>query len=176
MIIIGYRHTRPSPILLIIIVGVSFNSELHITTVHAIKDTNALQYMVGRFSTFRYDIQWLDLRTVRMRRDQWRHFNFFLVGQIFFYFSMPPNYWKIRKNSTLYVIIWRYSYFPSFFISFFFFFFSLFSLFSFFLSFFLFPWGGGGGGGGGDGPQPPQMTPLDVIIWMNIEHEWIWTL
>ena len=27
----------------------------------------------------------------------------------FFYFSMPLDYWKIGKNSTLYVVIWRYS-------------------------------------------------------------------
>ena len=40
---------------------------------------------------------------------QGRHFNFFLGGQIFLYFSMPPDYWKIGKNSTLYVVIWCYS-------------------------------------------------------------------
>ena len=32
---------------------------------------------------------------------QGRHFNFFLGAKIFFYFSMPPDYWKIGKNSTL---------------------------------------------------------------------------
>ena len=40
---------------------------------------------------------------------QGRHFNFFLGGQNFFKFSMPPDYWKNGKNSTLYVVIWRYS-------------------------------------------------------------------
>ena len=35
--------------------------------------------------------------------DQGCHFNFFLEGQIFLYFSMPPG--KIGKNSTLYVVI-----------------------------------------------------------------------
>ena len=30
-------------------------------------------------------------------------------GQNFLNFSMPPDYWKIGKNSTLYVVIWRYS-------------------------------------------------------------------
>ena len=42
---------------------------------------------------------------------QGRHFNFFLGGggAIFiFYFSMPPDHGKIGKNSTLYVVIWRY--------------------------------------------------------------------
>ena len=53
---------------------------------------------------------------------------------------MPPDYWKIVKNSTLYVVIWRYS--VPFFLSFFF---------LLFLSFFFL---------GGDGPSPPQMTPL----------------
>ena len=32
-------------------------------------------------------------------------FQLFLGGQIFLYFSMPPDYWKIGKNSTLYVVI-----------------------------------------------------------------------
>ena len=30
-------------------------------------------------------------------------------AKIFLNFSMPPDYWKIGKNSTLYVVIWRYS-------------------------------------------------------------------
>ena len=46
----------------------------------------------------------------KMCVKQGRHFNFFLGGaKIFLNFSMPPDYWKIGKNSTLYVVIWRYS-------------------------------------------------------------------
>jgi hypothetical protein len=30
-------------------------------------------------------------------------------GPIFLYFSVPPDYWKIVKNSPLYVVFWRYS-------------------------------------------------------------------
>jgi len=40
---------------------------------------------------------------------QGRHFNFSLRGQKICYFSMPPEFWKIGKNSTLNVVIWRYS-------------------------------------------------------------------
>ena len=65
-----------------------------------------------------------------------------------FYFSMPPDYWKIGKkqhfimysNLTLFIVI------VPFILSFF----SFLSFSCFFFLFFL----------GGDGPQPPQMTPL----------------
>ena len=30
-------------------------------------------------------------------------------GKFYFYFSMPPDYLKIGKTSTLYLVIWRYS-------------------------------------------------------------------
>ena len=30
-------------------------------------------------------------------------------GKLVSNFSMPPDYWNIEKNSTLYVVIWRYS-------------------------------------------------------------------
>ena len=32
-------------------------------------------------------------------------------GEFIFIFQLPPDYWKIGKNSTLYVrvVIWRYS-------------------------------------------------------------------
>ena len=76
-------------------------------------------------------------RDVIWGNAQGRHFNFFLGGaKKFFYFLMPPDYWKSGKNNASYVVIWRYLWFPSFF----FLFFSLFSFFSFFFSFFLFPW------------------------------------
>ena len=69
----------------------------------------------------------------------------------FFYFSISPDYWKIGKNSILYVTIWRYSY--SSLISFFLFssFFSFFLFSSCFL--FFFP---------SSPPPPPKMTPLIV--------------
>jgi len=39
-----------------------------------------------------------------------RYFNFFLgEAKIFFYFLMPLDCWKIGRNSTLYVVIWRHS-------------------------------------------------------------------
>ena len=60
-------------------------------------------------------------------------------AKFFFYYSMPPDCWKIGKNSTLYVVIWHYSYLPSFFFFSFSFFFLL---------------------GGRRPPSPPQMTPL----------------
>ena len=91
---------------------------------------------------------------------QGRHFNFFLGGQNFFYFSMPPDYWKkqhfICSNLTLFIVLFFLSFFPFF--SFFpllfsFFFFSYFFLFFFFL--------------GGDSPQPPQMTPLSSLNAMR---------
>ena len=94
--------------------------------------------------------------TVEAHVTQWRHFNFFLGGQIFFYFSMLPDYRKIGKkqhficsNLTLLIV----PFFLSLFFSSFFLFFSFFLLFlSFFLFFFFL---------GGDGPpSPPQMTPL----------------
>ena len=66
-------------------------------------------------------------------------------GQIFFNFSIPPDYWKIEKkqhficsNLTLFVV-------P-------FFLFSLVSSLFFLFFFFL--------GGRATAPQPPQMTPL----------------
>ena len=58
---------------------------------------------------------------------------------------------KLEKNSTLYVVIWRYS--VPFFIYFFLFFFFFF-LFSFFLSFLFFLCGGRGGGA--TASQPPS--------------------
>ena len=84
----------------------------------------------------------------RVQVDPGASFQLFLVGANFKKkkFSMPPDYWKIEKNSTLYVVIWRL-FIVSFFISFF----LLFSLFFFFFFFFLFSLGG---------RQPPQMTPL----------------
>ena len=90
-----------------------------------------------------------------LNEEQGRHFNFFLGDQNFFYFSMPPDYWKIGKkqhficsNLTLFIV-------PFFLSFFFFFFFSLFSFlfFSFLFFFFLFPWGR-------RPPSPHQMTPL----------------
>ena len=87
------------------------------------------------------------------------HFNFFLGGKKNFYFSMPPDYWKIGKNSTLYVVIWRYSLFPSFLFLFFSLFFLFFLFFSFF--FFLFPWGGG---------RRPPSPPNDAsdCTWLHV--------
>ena len=83
---------------------------------------------------------------------QGRHFNFFLGAK--FFFSMPPDYWKIGKkqhficsNLTLFIV----PFFLSFFFLLFFFLFFFFFLFSFF--FFL-------GGGGRRPPSPLQMTPL----------------
>ena len=65
-------------------------------------------------------------------------------------FFLPPDYWKIGKNSTLYVVICTL-FAVHFFLSFFFSSFFLFLLFfSGFCAFFLFPWGGGG-----DGPPAP---------------------
>ena len=82
---------------------------------------------------------------------------------------MSPDYWKIGKNSTLYVAIWRYSYSP-FFLSFFLLFFLFFSLFSFFFSFFLFPWEA-------TAPQPPKWrlcihTQLNVLSWPLCVYAW----
>ena len=54
----------------------------------------------------------------------------FSWGPIFFHFSIPPDYCKIGKKCTLYVVIWRYSQFP-FFVFLFLFIFSLFHLTSF---------------------------------------------
>ena len=68
-----------------------------------------------------YIIVWADFLTSPSTcpwKDQERHFNVFLGELIFLYFSMPLDYWKIGKNSTLYVVIWRYSQFPSFFLFF----------------------------------------------------------
>ena len=88
---------------------------------------------------------------------QGRHFNFFLGVNIFLYFSMPPDYWKIGKNSTLYAVIWHYSMFPSFFLSFFSFF-SLFSFLFFFFFFFSFSLGGA------TAPQPPSNdAPVEIM-------------
>ena len=69
--------------------------------------------------------------------DQGRHFNFFLGGQNFLFFN-ATGLLKNWKNSTLYVVIWRYSYIVPFFLSFF-----LLFLFFFLFSFFSFSWGGG---------------------------------
>ena len=76
-------------------------------------------------------------------------------GQIFFYFSMPPDYWKIGKkqhficsNLTLFIV-------PFFLFSSFF---SFFLFFLFFLTFFFFF--SLGGGGGGDGPPAPLKWRL----------------
>ena len=68
---------------------------------------------------------------------------------------MPPDYWKIGKNSTLYVVIWRslLVLFSSFF--------SSYSFFSFFLSFFLFlffPW---------EATAPPQVPSNDAPVLFN---------
>ena len=84
-------------------------------------------------------------------------------GQIFFYFSVPLDYWKIGKNSicsnlTLFIVL--------FLLSFFFSLFSLFSLFSFFSSFFLFFFFLGGGGGRRP-PQPPLKWRLCIEYFRN---------
>ena len=80
-------------------------------------------------------------------------FQLFLGGPNFFYFSMSPDYWKIGKNSTLYVAIWRYSY--SSLLSFFLFLCFIFFC-SFFFSFFL----------GGGGRRPPALLKWrPCAIW-----------
>ena len=93
-----------------------------------------------------------------MPSAQGRHFNFFLGGKIFFYSSVPPDYWKIGKkqhficsNLTLFIVPFFLSFFLSFFLLFFSFLFS-----SFFLSFFFFL-------GGRRPPSPPQMTPMRLL-------------
>ena len=70
-----------------------------------------------------------------MPMDQERHFNFFLGCKIFFYFSMPLDYWKIGKkqhficsNLTLFIVLFFLSFFSLFFLFFFLFFFFSFSL------------------------------------------------
>ena len=93
-------------------------------------------------------------------KRQWRHFNFFLGGaKIFFIFLMPPDYWKIGKNSTLYVIIWLYLYFPSFF---FLLFFSFFLFFLFFFLFFFFSFSLGG--------RRPPPAPLKWRLWKTWQN------
>ena len=85
-----------------------------------------------------------------VRRCPGASFQLFLGGQIFLNLSMPPDYWKIGKNST-YVVNLTLFIVP-FFLSF-----SFFSLFSFFLSFFLFFHFCLG-----NGPQPPSKDAPGV--------------
>ena len=59
-------------------------------------------------------------------------------AKIFLNFSMPLDYWKIGKNNTSFVVIWRYLFIVPFFLLF-----SFLSLFFFlFFCFSFFPWGG----------------------------------
>ena len=101
------------------------------------------------------------------KRPQWRHFNFFLGGPNFFLnFSMPPGYWKIGKNGTLYVVIWNVIHSSLLSIFFFLLFFSLF--FSFLFSFFFFL-------GGRCPPQPPsndapERPPKNDRKQFNVFH------
>ena len=89
---------------------------------------------------------------------QGRHFNIFSWGaKIFFYFLMPPDYWKIGKNNTLYVVI-----LTSFIVPFFFFLFFLFFLFFFVFFFFSFSLGGGR-----RPPSPPKWR-----LWFNKARLW----
>ena len=47
--------------------------------------------------------------TIFRPRSQGRHFNFFLGGQFFFsIFQCHRTIEKLEKNSTLYVVMWRY--------------------------------------------------------------------
>ena len=106
------------------------------------RPTSLILFLIFNNSTMRY--------IFLIFCSTWRHFNFFVGGQIFFYFSMPPDYWKIGKkqlficsNLTLFIV-------PFFLSFFFFFFFSLFSFFSFFFFFFL---------GGRRPPAPLKWRP-----------------
>ena len=80
----------------------------------------------------------------------------FSWGPTFFYFSMPPDYWKIGKqhficsNLTLFIV--------AFFL--FFSFFSFLSLFFFFLFFSFFSLGG-------DGPQPPKWRLCACVVLVH---------
>ena len=56
-----------------------------------------------------YIIVWADFLTSPSTcswKDQERHFNFFLGANFFKFFNATE---KLKKNSTLYVVIWRYS-------------------------------------------------------------------
>ena len=81
-------------------------------------------------------------------------FQLFWGPQIFYIFSMSPDYWKIGKkqhficsNLTLFIIPFFLSFFSSFFL-----------FFLFFLSFFLFPWGA-------TAPQPTSNDAPDSGGW-----------
>ena len=117
------------------------------------------------------------------KKEFWNRFRgvistFSWGGQIFLYSVMPPDYWKIGKNNTLYVVIWR-QIVPFFLFLFFslFFFFSFFFLFFFFF-FFL----------GGDGPPAPLLNDasgsfgptVSLSVWhlkfLNSSQPWQWCI
>ena len=104
----------------------------------------------------------------RDTQTQGRHFNFFLRGTNFLNVSMPPDYLKNWKNSTLYAVIWRYS------IQFFFFFLFLFFSFFFFSFFFLFPWGRRLPAPSNDAPAQVRSIPVFYLVPLSWEGKWTW--
>ena len=115
------------------------NFDTRTASLYKVSKISTVQTLRSKYSLRAYIIVWADFQTspsTCLWKDQERHFNFFLRGKFFLYFSMPLDYWKIGRKQHFICSNLTLSIVPFFL---FFSFFSLFFLFFlFFLSFFLF--------------------------------------
>ena len=121
------------------------NFDTRTASVYNVSKISTVQTLRSISSLRAYIIVWADFLTrpsTCSRKDQERHFNFFLGGKFFYTFQC---HWKIGKKQhficsylTLFIVPFFLSFLP----------FSFFFFFSFFFSL------------GATAPQPPQMTPL----------------